>query len=48
MTPAEATKTGEPRMEATAKPRLARGLNALLGDLASAPAEGAALAQAAG
>src|SRR6266498_710126 len=28
----EPTDTGDSRMEATAKPRLARGLNALLGD----------------
>jgi ParB family transcriptional regulator, chromosome partitioning protein len=39
MNPSELTDTGDPCMEATAKPRLARGLNALLGDLASAPAE---------
>ncbi len=32
MNPHEPTDTGDSRMEATAKPRLARGLNALLGD----------------
>lgn len=38
MTPHEPTDTGDHRMEATAKPRLARGLNALLGDTSLAPA----------
>ncbi len=44
MTPPEPTDQGEDRMEATAKPRLARGLNALLGDVpgATAPATGVA------
>lgn len=39
MNPHEPTDTGDTRMEATAKPRLARGLNALLGDT-TATAEG--------
>jgi ParB family chromosome partitioning protein len=39
MNPLEPIDNGDPGMEATAKPpRLARGLNALLGDAASAPA----------
>src|SRR5258708_2897477 len=32
MSGSESTDSGEPRMEATDKPRLARGLNALIGD----------------
>lgn len=39
MNPPELTDNGDPCMEATAKPRLARGLNALLGDMAAAPPE---------
>jgi ParB family chromosome partitioning protein len=39
MNPSEPTDTGDTRMEATAKPRLARGLNALLGDSALPQAE---------
>ncbi len=44
MKPAEQTDTGDPRMEATAKPRMARGLNALLGDV-SMPATDAGTSQ---
>jgi ParB family chromosome partitioning protein len=41
MTGRESSAIGEPRMDATAKPRLARGLNALIGDV-SAPETGTA------
>jgi len=42
MTPPDPTDTGDERMDATAKPRLARGLNALLGDAPPAAANGIA------
>ena len=45
MNPSEPTDNGEPRMEATAKPRLARGLNALLGDTSAPPAADAVVAR---
>ena len=45
MNPSEPTDNGDPRMEATAKPRLARGLNALLGDTSAPPAPDAVVAR---
>ena len=46
MNPPESTETGDLRMEATVKaPRLARGLNALLGDLTHPPADGATVSR---